>query len=273
MANDKRFVVKNGLQSQNINFVSPGNLKNITATMLDSDTLSFSGNSGQLFSITDSLSGTIFAVNDISGIPSIEVDDDGTVRFAETFGNVLIGTASDNGNKLQINGTVSANNITIAGALSANGSIGTSGQTLRSDGSKAFWSTEVGYTGSRGATGFTGSLGFTGSVGNVGFTGSQGATGFTGSQGIIGFTGSAGFNGSVGFTGSQGVIGFTGSQGSSNLGSAVGGGTDRIFFENDKTITTNYEITANRNAMTAGPVTINSGITITIPTGSRWVIV
>jgi hypothetical protein len=106
LANDKKFVVKNGLTTQNISFVDDTQSTNntITVTMLGSDTLSFSGDSGQLFSITDSLSGTIFAVNDISGVPSIEVDDDGTIRFAETFGNVLIGTATDTGEKLQVNG-------------------------------------------------------------------------------------------------------------------------------------------------------------------------
>jgi hypothetical protein len=63
------------------------------------------GDSGQLFSVSDSMSGTIFAVNDVSGVPSIEVDDDGTIRLAEEFGNVLIGTATDDGtSKLQVNG-------------------------------------------------------------------------------------------------------------------------------------------------------------------------
>ena len=112
MANDKKFVVKNGLTAKEIDFVddiiSPNNT--ITATMLTDGTLSFSGTSGQLFSITDDLSGTLFAVNDISGIPSIEVDADGTVRLAEFAGNILIGTATDNGlDKLQVNGSISAN--------------------------------------------------------------------------------------------------------------------------------------------------------------------
>ena len=108
MANDKKFVVKNGLQTPNIDLTSPDRNHTITIDMLNSDTLSVSGNSGQLFSITDSLTGTIFAVNDISGVPSIEVDDDGTIRFAETFGNVLIGTSVDNGmDKLQVNGAIS----------------------------------------------------------------------------------------------------------------------------------------------------------------------
>lgn len=107
MANTHKFVTKNGLQTQNISFISPNASNTISVSMLDVDTLSFSGNSGQLFSVTDSLSGTIFAVNDISGIPSIEVLDTGVVKLAENFGNVLIGTAIDDGvNKLQIGGSV-----------------------------------------------------------------------------------------------------------------------------------------------------------------------
>jgi len=83
----------------------------ITLDVLDAGTLSFSGSSGQLFSISDDLTGTIFSVNDISGIPSIEVIDDGTVLFAEFSGNVLIGTATDNAtDKVQVNGDVLATN-------------------------------------------------------------------------------------------------------------------------------------------------------------------
>lgn len=107
MANDKKFVVKNGLQTQNIDFVSPNGANTIQLTMLDDDYISFSGNSGQLFSISDDLTGTIFSVNDISGVPSIEVDADGTVRVAEFDGNVLIGTDIDDGtSKLQVSGNI-----------------------------------------------------------------------------------------------------------------------------------------------------------------------
>ncbi len=82
-----------------------------TAYPTNNGTLSFDGSAGQLFSITNDMTGTIFSVNDVSGIPSIEVDDDGTIRFAEYSGNVLIGTATDDGSKLQVNGsaTVSSN--------------------------------------------------------------------------------------------------------------------------------------------------------------------
>ena len=56
---------------------------------------------------------------------------------------------------------------------------------------------------------------------------------------------------------------------------AVGGGntTANGLWENSNSITANYTITANYNAMSAGPVSIDSGVTVTVPTGSRWVVV
>ncbi len=57
-----------------------------------------------------------------------------------------------------------------------------------------------------------------------------------------------------------------------SIGGATGGGSDAIFYENGKTVTTNYTITTGSNAMSTGPVTIKSGVTVTIPSGSRWVI-
>ena len=56
-------------------------------------------------------------------------------------------------------------------------------------------------------------------------------------------------------------------------GGAMGGGGNRIFFENDVTVTNSYEITTGKNAMSAGPLTINNGVTVTIPSGSDWTIV
>jgi hypothetical protein len=54
---------------------------------------------------------------------------------------------------------------------------------------------------------------------------------------------------------------------------AKGGGSDDIFWENGQTVTTNYTITNNKNAMSAGPITINNGIAVTIGTGEYWTIV
>ena len=56
-------------------------------------------------------------------------------------------------------------------------------------------------------------------------------------------------------------------------GGASGGGSDAVFYENGQTVTSDYTITASTNAMSAGPITINSGITVTIPSGSTWTIV
>jgi hypothetical protein len=59
----------------------------------------------------------------------------------------------------------------------------------------------------------------------------------------------------------------------SAAGGATGGGNDEIFYENGQTVTTDYTITNNKNAMTAGAITINSGVTVTVPSGSTWTIV
>jgi len=117
----------------------------VSLTVLDDGTLSFEGSAGQLFSISDDLTGTIFSVNDVSGIPSIEVDDTGEVRIAEYYGRVLIGTSTDNGtDKLQIDGSISASggfkgnadtatklattrNIALSGAVTGNANFDGSG--------------------------------------------------------------------------------------------------------------------------------------------------
>ena len=52
---------------------------------------------------------------------------------------------------------------------------------------------------------------------------------------------------------------------------ATGGGTDQVFVETDQTVTTNYTLTANKHAHTVSP-TINSGVTITVPSGAILVI-
>ena len=56
-------------------------------------------------------------------------------------------------------------------------------------------------------------------------------------------------------------------------GGATGGGTDGWALEHDNTVTTSYTISTGKNVITAGPLTINSGATVTVPSGSTWVIV
>jgi hypothetical protein len=43
--------------------------------------------------------------------------------------------------------------------------------------------------------------------------------------------------------------------------------------ENAQTISSNYTITSSKNALSAGQITINSGVTVTVPSGSTWTIV
>ena len=55
-------------------------------------------------------------------------------------------------------------------------------------------------------------------------------------------------------------------------GGAGGGGADEIFVENAMTVTNDYELSSGKSASSVGPITVNSGVTVTIPSGQNWVI-
>ncbi len=55
--------------------------------------------------------------------------------------------------------------------------------------------------------------------------------------------------------------------------SLLGGGSDLVFFENGTSVNTNYTITAGKNAVSSGPITISNSVTVTVPSGSVWVVV
>lgn len=57
-----------------------------------------------------------------------------------------------------------------------------------------------------------------------------------------------------------------------STGGASGGGTDQVFFVNEQTVNTSYSIPASKNAMSTGPITVASGAVVTVPSGSRWVV-
>jgi hypothetical protein len=67
--------------------------------------------------------------------------------------------------------------------------------------------------------------------------------------------------------------GYNGTAWSQVGGGATGGGADTVFLENSNTVTTSYTLSTGKNAVSAGPVTINAGITVTVPSGASWVIV
>lgn len=103
--------------------------QNISLTVypLNNGTLSVDASKGQLLSIDNNFDGTLFSVNDISGIPNIEVFDTGVIRLAEYNGRVVIGTGLDNESSvLQVYGNIPSNN-TLSGTIVVRGGIGVSG--------------------------------------------------------------------------------------------------------------------------------------------------
>lgn len=66
--------------------------------------------------------------------------------------------------------------------------------------------------------------------------------------------------------------GYTDGQWSQVGGGATGGGGDQVFVENARIVTTNYTLSLGKSAESVGPITIQSGVTVTIPSDERWVI-
>ena len=132
-------------------------------------TVSFEGSAGQLFSITNDLSNSLFAVSDVSGIPSLEVFANGLVSAIPFGGNVVFGNSTAS---VLVNSTAFVGNIvgvhtgnvvatTITGnltgntagihtgavvlgtsSLSANGGLGTAGHVLHSNGTATYWAAD-----------------------------------------------------------------------------------------------------------------------------------
>lgn len=68
-------------------------------------------------------------------------------------------------------------------------------------------------------------------------------------------------------------LGNQGSGGGSYSPVPTGGGLDKVFYENSQYISQNYDIALGVNAMTAGTITVNSGVTVSVAPGSTWTIV
>lgn len=106
--------------------------------------------------------------------------------------------------------------------------------------------------------------------GDVNFTGTGAVkvpTGTTAER-PTGATGDFRFNSTLGS-----FEGYNGTEWGAVGGGAKGNGANAIFYENDQAVTGNYTITSGKNAMSAGPITINSGVTVTVPSGSVWTVV
>jgi hypothetical protein len=55
-------------------------------------------------------------------------------------------------------------------------------------------------------------------------------------------------------------------------GGATGGGGDEVFVENARVVTVNYTLSTGKSAESVGPISVASGITVTIPSGERWIV-
>jgi len=159
------------------------NAANITlrAYPTSNGTLSFEGSAGQLFSITNNLTGSLFSVNDISGIPSIEVLDTGRVNLTQYNGSVVIGA----------NTSATTSNSNTTGELVVFGGVGVTGNIYvggTSAGSNGIYTDILRYA-ANGLPWVMGSGGSGGS-GNVSASGYEANTIITANSG--GFLGSSG---------------------------------------------------------------------------------
>jgi hypothetical protein len=137
----------------------------------------------------------------------------------------------------------------------------------------------TGPTGAAGTQGVAGAAGTDGANGTAGATGPSGAAGTQGIQGVAGAAGAAGADsivagptGPTGLTGPTGATGATGPSGAGGTGEfSVVSATNGIILNAD-TISASYVIPSTSNAMSTGPLTVASGVAVTVSSGARWVV-
>ena len=67
--------------------------------------------------------------------------------------------------------------------------------------------------------------------------------------------------------------GYSGSAWGQLGGGATGSGTDQVFYTNGQSVSADFTLTGTLNAMSAGPITIASGVTVTVSSGATWTVV
>lgn len=192
-----------------------------------------------------------------------------------TFASAILTTADINGGTLD--------NVTIGGSTSAAGTFTTVGATtgnITTVNATTVDTTNIEVSNIKAKDG-TAAATIADSTGaftvSTAFTGTQDSS-FTSTGALlipVGTTGQrpTGASGKLRFnTSTTKFEGHNGTSWTSVGGGATGAGADEIFIENGQTVTTSYSVTSGKNAMSTGPITINAGITVTVPSGSRWVV-
>jgi hypothetical protein len=203
------------------------------------------GTNGYILTLSSGL--PTWAVAPATGV-TITDDTSSATAYYPLFARVTSGTAtteytsSTKLNYTPSTGLLAATSLAITGTLSANGTVGTSGQVLTSNASGAVtWTTFSG-----GAT--------------VTSTTSTGPYYIVGSSAISGTLSTAYVN-----TG----ISYNASTGDTTTPQVV---ASNGIFVNNLTVGTTYSIPSGYSAHSVGPVTVASGRSVTVPSGSRWVI-
>ncbi len=110
-----------------LNFLSSGNSP-ISLNVLSDNSLSFEGSSGQLLSISNNLSsGIIYSINNISGLPLLRANADGTVSMGEFSGNIGVGTSTPQFKLHVIGNTNITGGFGVSGLTSLSGGLGVTG--------------------------------------------------------------------------------------------------------------------------------------------------
>jgi hypothetical protein len=100
--------------------------------------------------------------------------------------------------------------------------------------------------------------------------GGTGQTSYTDGQLLIGNTATSGLSKATLTAGSNVTI--TNGNGTITIAATGGGGGSSTILENDQTISSNYTVTSAKNGLSVGPVTINTGVSVTVGTGQKWVV-
>jgi hypothetical protein len=87
----------------------------------------------------------------------------------------------------------------------------------------------------------------------------------------FGYAGEFGIGGANYGTAGQ-VLTSGGSGAAPSWAAASGAQANGTIYENSLVISSNYTLTAGKNGMSVGPITINSGVAVTVPSGQRWII-